>query len=367
MADVLKKTPLFALHQALGATMTGFAGHALPLQFGTGIRHEHLHCRQAASLFDVSHMGQIEIPRTAASTAALEQVLPTDLQTLGAGQQRYTLLLNAAGGIVDDLLISHDGQHFQLVVNAARCAQDLAYLDRVLPPGTPAFHRRERALLALQGPAAVEVLEPLLPGCRGLGFMQRSTLSWRGIPVAVGRSGYTGEDGFELSVCAEQAEPLARALLASALVAPAGLGARDSLRLEAGLCLYGQDLDEQRTPIAARLNFCISPSRRPDGGRPGGFVGAERIFSELASPPLLQRCGLVGLDRGLLPQGAAIRDATGRQVGVITSSCYSFSLRRAIAMGYLSRDAQTPLSCRKRDQSLALAQTALPFVSGKKP
>lgn len=365
MSQPLTHTPLNALHHHLAARMIAFAGFQLPLHYPTGIRKEHLHCRRAASLFDVSHMGQLELPYTETNLTALEKLLPLDLQQLEPGEQRYTLLLAEDGGIVDDLLLSHDQKKITLIVNAACREQDFTLINHILPDPTGLHFCDHRALLALQGPMANEVLNHEIAGCTELAFMQRASFIWQGCRVDVGRSGYTGEDGFEIAIDGTKAQEFALKLLQHDAVQPAGLGARDSLRLEAGLCLYGQDIDTTRSPISAGLGFCISKSRRPDGSRPGGFNGAQRIARESKHSPELRRYGLVFKGKGMVERNASIITQNEHEVGVITSSGYSFCRGEAIAIGYLQSDVVAsglPLFCRKRGKLQPIEVTSLPFV-----
>src|SRR5215468_3157228 len=280
----LKGTPLHASHVRLGARMVPFAGYEMPVQYSSGIVKEHLHTRAAAGLFDVSHMGQIALrPRSGRivdAVRALEALLPGDVVGLAAGRQRYATLTNGEGGILDDLMVSNHGDHLMLVVNAARKVVDETHLRSHLSESCVVEPLLDRALAALQGPAAEAVLETLAPEVRALRFLDVRTVTLLGATCFVSRSGYTGEDGFEISLPANVAEPLWDALLRDAAVAPIGLGARDSLRLEAGLCLYGADLDETTTPVEAALDRTIGKARRAGGQRAGGFPGAELILGQ---------------------------------------------------------------------------------------
>ena len=280
-APALKRTPLYAMHVRLGARMVPFAGYEMPLQYGDGIIREHLHTRTAAGLFDVSHMGQIVLrPHSGGvqdAARALETLVPGDIVALAPERQRYTLFTNAAGGVIDDLMVSNQGDHLRLVVNAGRKDVDMAHLRDRLADAATSMSWMIGALLALQGPLAEAALARLAPEATGMRFMDARPITLIGETCLVSRSGYTGEDGFEISIAGERAEALFDALLGDATVAPAGLGARDTLRLEAGLCLYGADLDEQTTPVEAALAWTIPASRRPGGARPGGFPGAEQI------------------------------------------------------------------------------------------
>ncbi|MDW8313808.1 MAG: glycine cleavage system aminomethyltransferase GcvT [Rhodovarius sp.] len=354
--DALLATPLEGLHRELGARMVPFAGYRMPLHYPRGILAEHLHCRAAAALFDVSHMGQAELLGEGAA-AALERLTPADVQGLKPGRQRYALLLNEGGGIVDDIMLAHLGSRLFLVVNAARKAVDLPLIAAALPPGVTLRPLADRALIALQGPGAVAAVASLLPEVSGLSFM--GVIERDGLIIS--RSGYTGEDGVEISLPAEQAEAFARRLLALPGVAPAGLGARDSLRLEAGLCLYGQDLDETTSPVEANLVWTIGKRRRLSWD----FPGAERIRSELDSGPARLRVGIRPQGRQPARAGTPIHPASGPEpVGIITSGGFGPSVDGPIAMGYVApayaRDG-TPLSLMVRGKALPAAVAPLPF------
>lgn len=347
--------PLDALHRALGARMVSFAGYAMPIQY-EGIIAEHLWTRSHAGLFDVSHMGQLLLPLDAA--AGLEALVPGDIAGLGEGVLRYTLLLNEDGGVLDDLMVTRRAGDYYLVVNGAVKLADIAVLEAA---GLRPQHRTDWALLALQGPAAVAVLEGLVPGVAGLKFMRSAGFHWGGHEIWVSRSGYTGEDGFELSVPVAGADALARALLGDARVKPVGLGARDSLRLEAGLPLYGHDLDPTTTPVEAGLGFAISKRRKLEGG----FPAAERLLAQLMNGPPRLRVGLAIEGKAPAREGAPVfRGET--QVGVLTSGGFSPSLGRPIAMGYVVADAAadgTALEIEVRGRRLAATVVPMPFVT----
>lgn len=324
--------------------MVQFAGWQLPVQYPTGIIKEHLQTRQQASLFDVSHMGQLWLTG-AQVTRRLEALSPSDLIGLAAGRQCYTLLLNDGGGIEDDCMVAHLGEAFWVVVNAARRENDLALLQRALG-GELQF--LSRGLLALQGPAAETVLARLHPPVAALKFMDVISADLEGAECWIARSGYTGEDGFEISCPPQRAEALAEALLAQPEVAPAGLGARDSLRLEAGLCLYGQDLTPEISPVEAGLGWTVAKDRRADGSRPGGFAGAERILAEMQQGTVRKRVGLAAAGRIPVRSGARLYadEACSEQVGEVSSGGFGASLGEPCAMGYVS----TPLA--KKGQRL---------------
>ena len=335
MSDTLLKTPLHALHLELGARMVPFAGYDMPVQYPAGVLKEHLHTREAAGLFDVSHMGQIRL-RGEGAAAALETLVPVDIVDLPVGLQRYALFTNDEGGILDDLMVANAGDHLFLVVNAACKNADLAHLRAKIGNQCeiePLFE--QRALLALQGPKAVDVLARLAPQVATMTFMQFATLELLGVPCHVSRSGYTGEDGYEISVPVEQAEALARRLLADPDVLPIGLGARDSLRLEAGLCLYGHDMDTATTPIEASLAWAISKARRVDGVRAGGFPGAARVFAQQKDGVARKRVGLLAQAKAPVREGAELVDADGTVIGSVTSGGFGPTLGAPVAMGYV--------------------------------
>jgi aminomethyltransferase len=361
-----KTTPLDALHRALGGRMVEFAGYALAVQYPTGILVEHRHTRSHAGLFDVSHMGQLRVALSAA--AALEELLPMNCVDQQPFRQRYTFRTNADGGVEDDLMVLRMPDHFHMIVNAARKAADTAAITAHLPPGTvtplPA-----RALLALQGPAAGAVLARLVPALaaavQALPFMMAAEIPIHGVPCLVIRSGYAGEDGFEISLPATGAVTVAEALLAEPEVAPIGLGARDSLRLEAGLCLYGHDLTSEISPVEAGLTWAIPSHRQAGGARAGGFPGAARILAEIAAGPKRQRVGLLPEGRSPVRDGAALLTPAGEEVGRVTSGGFSPTLDRPIAMGYVGTPYAAPgasLVAMVRGKPVAVAVTQLPFV-----
>jgi aminomethyltransferase len=360
-------TPLHALHVELGARMGAFAGYDMPIQFASGILAEHLHARSRAGLFDVSHMGQAELvgPDHATVAAALERLCPADFLDLAPGRQRYSQLLNAQGGIVDDLMVARppgaDGR-LNLVVNASRKAVDFALLESSLPSSVRLTRLDRLALIALQGPSAVAVLERLEPigGLAAMAFMSAQPVPFGRFTAFVSRSGYTGEDGFEISLPADEVEAFARRLLADPDVAPIGLGARDSLRLEAGLCLYGHELDETIDPIEAGLAWSIQKRRRLEGG----FPGAARIQAALAAGPARKRVGLKPEGRAPARDGAEIVDASGAEIGRVTSGGFGPSVGGPIAMGYVASSAAapgTPVSLMVRGKPLAARVSPLPF------
>lgn len=363
----LHQTPLCALHAELGARMVPFAGYCLPVQYPAGLGAEHRHTRQAASLFDVSHMGQISVTGPDAA-AALESLMPIDLLGLATGRQRYGLLLNEGGGILDDLMVFKRGEgDFMLVVNGACKAADLARLQAHIGQRCSVQSLPELALLALQGPQAAAVLQRLAPGAEQLVFMSGGSLEVDGHPCLVTRSGYTGEDGFELSVPAAHAEALARTLLAQTEVMPAGLGARNSLRLEAGLCLYGSDMDATTTPVEASLAWAIPKVRRTGGERAGGFPGADFVLAQLDDPLLAtrRRVGLMATERIPVREPAALENMDGQRIGQVTSGLLSPSLDRPIALGFVKPDYTRPgteLFAMVRGKPVPMVVTATPFV-----
>ena len=330
----LLHTPLHALHVELGAKMVPFAGYAMPVSYPQGILAEHRQCRESAVLFDVSHMGQLRRTGDDAA-AALETLVPVDIVGLHPGKQRYALFTNDAGGILDDLMVTRREDHLFPVVNAACKDADTAHLRARLSTRCLIEPLPERALLALQGPKAAAVMQRLAPELAKLTFMTGGEATIHGIACFATRSGYTGEDGFEISVAAAEAETLARALLAEPEVAPAGLGARDTLRLEAGLCLYGHDIDTTTTPVQAGLTWAIQKVRRPGGERAGGYPGADVIAAQLAHGAAMKRVGLVGLERVPVREGAHIVDDTGAAVGRVTSGTVGPSVGQPIAMAYV--------------------------------
>jgi aminomethyltransferase len=360
----LRRTPLYDLHVARGARMVPFAGYEMPVQYPTGIIAEHLHTRAKAGLFDVSHMGQIAL-RGNAAARALEELVPGDLQALAPGRMRYTLLLNEIGGIIDDLMATRvpngGGAGLLLVVNASRKEHDLAHLKQHLDINIEIEPRFERALLALQGPAAAVVLARLTPGIDRMPFMSAADITIAGVPCSATRSGYTGEDGFELSLAAEHAVAVAEALLNQPEVAPIGLGARDTLRLEAGLCLYGHDIDETTTPVEAGLAWTIGKRRRDESG----FPGAGTILQQLAHGPERRRVGLRPDGRAPAREGSVILNIAADPVGHITSGGFGPTLGAPIAMGYVDAghaELGAALSLVVRDVPRPAHVVPLPFV-----
>ena len=338
---VLLQTPLHALHLELGARMVPFAGHAMPVQYPTGIIAEHTQCCTQAALFDVSHMGQLLLSGDDAA-AALESLVPVDIAGLGVNRQRYGFFTNASGGLLDDLMITRRDDGLFVIVNAGGKDADIRHLVANIGHRCRVTPQPERALLALQGPQAVKALARLNADAATLTFMTGKALTLAGADCFVSRSGYTGEDGFEISVAADQAEALARALLAQPEVKPCGLGARDTLRLEAGLCLYGHDIDEKTTPVEAGLTWAIQKVRRAGGARAGGYPGSSVIDGQLAHGPTNKRVGLLGLERVPVREGATIVNAQGHKLGHVTSGTLSPSVDQPIAMAYLAGNHALP-------------------------
>ncbi len=365
MSEKLLTTPLHALHKEMGGKMVPFAGYDMPVQYALGVRKEHLHCRQAAGLFDVSHMGQLRLIGKKAAQA-LEALVPVDIIDLPAGKQRYAFFTNEQGGITDDLMVTNFGDHLFVVVNAACKAQDITHLQAHLPADVTLEVIEDRALLALQGPQAAQVLARLNPAVNDMLFMDAAIIELSGVECYLSRSGYTGEDGFEISVPAEHAEALARQLLAFAEVEWIGLGARDSLRLECGLCLYGHDLDPTTTPVEASLLWGISKARRADGCRPGGFPGAELILEQIKSKNVTRkRIGLVGKSKAPVREGSKLFDADDNEIGIVTSGTFGPSKGMPVAMAYLDTHFTTigtEIFAEVRGKKLAMTVEKMPFV-----
>jgi aminomethyltransferase len=371
--EALKHTPLHALHMELRARMVPFAGYDMPVQYPPGVLKEHLHTRAGAGLFDVSHMGQIVIRAKSGdvrdAARALERLVPVDILDLAPGRLRYAFFTNAHGGILDDLMVANCGDHLLLVVNAACKATDEAHLRGQLGKECK-VERLDRALIALQGPKAETALAILAPECTSMRFMDVRTLTLMGAECMGSRSGYTGEDGYEISTPADIAREIAEELLANADVAPIGLGARDSLRLEAGLCLYGSDIDDKTTPVEAGLSWAIQKERRSGGAREGGFSGAEIILGQLEHGTPRHRVGLRPEGRAPVRASAPLyveADASAR-MGSVTSGGFGPSLNAPIAMGYLAAALAVPgtrVFAEVRGNRLPIAVTALPFIVPK--
>ncbi|MDP3525560.1 MAG: glycine cleavage system aminomethyltransferase GcvT [Hoeflea sp.] len=369
-ADLLK-TPLHSLHLELGARMAGFAGYDMPIQYPMGVMKEHLHTRAEAGLFDVSHMGQILIRAKSGdvrdAALALESLTPVDVADLKPGRQRYGLFTNASGGLEDDFMVANRGDHLYLVVNAACKHADLARLKAALSESCEIEAQFGRGLLALQGPEAESVLSAYDPDAEDMLFMDVRDLEIAGAPAVVSRSGYTGEDGYEISLPAEETDRIARLLLTDDRLAPIGLGARDSLRLEAGLCLYGHDIDETTSPVEANLKWAIQKVRRTGGDRPGGFPGADVILGQLEGGAARARVGLQPSGRAPVRAGAALfaEETGGESIGTVTSGGFGPSANAPVAMGYVPSGLSatgTKIYADLRGKRLEMAVTALPFV-----
>ena len=369
----LLETPLNTLHVELGARMVPFAGYAMPVQYPAGLMAEHLHTRAAAGLFDVSHMGQLRLVGPAAA-AAFESLMPVDVIDLAPGRQRYGLLLNDAGGIMDDLMFFNRdyarGGDIFIIVNGACKASDIAHIQAKIGRHCEVIPMLDMALLALQGPQAVTALQRLAPGVEQLLFMTGGRFTVAGCDCFLTRSGYTGEDGFEISVHASQVDTLARALLAEPEVKPIGLGARNSLRLEAGLCLYGNDIDTTTTPVEASLNWAIQKVRRTGGARAGGFPGTGNILAELDNPALLKRkrVGLKALERIPVRDHTPLQLSDGTPIGEVTSGLLGPTVNEPVAMGYVVPDHAaigTRLQAMVRGKPVPMEVTAMPFVPAR--
>lgn len=363
-ATELLKTPLYALHLELGAKMVPFAGYEMPVNYPGGIIAEHRQCRESAALFDVSHMGQLRLVGDDAARA-LESMVPVDVVDLAVGKQRYGFFTNSSGGILDDLMITRRENDLFLVVNASCKDADIRHLVTHIGHRCHVQPLPDRALLALQGPKAVTALTRLDAGVARLTFMTGARFTLDGTECFITRSGYTGEDGFEISVPAEDAEALARLLLEQPEVKPAGLGARDTLRLEAGLCLYGHDINETTTPVEAALTWAIQKVRRPGGARAGGYPGASVVQGQLATGAVTKRVGLLGLERVPVREGAKIVDAHGRGLGHVTSGTLAPGVNQPIAMAYLAANHALPsheVYAEVRGKRVPMRVSPMPFV-----
>ncbi|WP_069299345.1 glycine cleavage system aminomethyltransferase GcvT [Neptunicoccus sediminis] len=370
MSD-LKQTPLYDLHVELDAKMVPFAGYEMPVQFPLGVMKEHNHTRNAAGLFDVSHMGQVIIrPKSGNiedAALALESLIPMDVLGLPEDRQRYGMLTNDQGGIRDDLMFANRGDHLYVVVNGACKDDDFAHMQAHISDSCDLHIHDDRALLALQGPQAETALARMIPEVAEMSFMDLKTLSYKGQDVWISRSGYTGEDGFEISIPADHATDFARELLAMAEVEMIGLGARDSLRLEGGLCLYGNDIDTQTTPIEAALNWSIQKVRRSGGDREGGFPGAEVILTQMADGVSRKRVGIAPEGRAPMRGGTPLfaESDSDTQIGTITSGGFGPTVGRPVAMGYVDTDLSakdTTLFAELRGKRLPVRIAALPFT-----
>jgi len=367
MSDSLLTTSFHSMHIQAGAKMVPFAGYDMPVQYPLGVKQEHLYCRAKAGLFDVSHMGQVRLTGSSmeAVALALESLIPADYVTLAPGRQRYGFFTNAVGGIMDDLMVTNAGDHFFLVVNAGCKEQDIAHMRAHFGSEINLEVLADRSLLALQGPMASEVLARLAPDVEDMRFMDARTVSILGHECFIGRAGYTGEDGFEISVANDRAQAVAASLLAFDEVEWIGLGARDSLRLEAGLCLYGHDLDQKTTPISANLIWGIQKSRRAGGDREGGFPGSKIILREMANGPARGRVGLLPEGKAPVREGVELVTAQGEVIGVVTSGGFGPSLGAPLAMGYLDSAytaVDTQVFALVRGKQLPCRVCKMPFV-----
>ncbi|WP_434619847.1 glycine cleavage system aminomethyltransferase GcvT [Azospirillum sp. B2RO_4] len=359
-ATALKTTPLHALHVELGARMVPFAGYDMPVQYPLGILKEHQHTREKAGLFDVSHMGQVRLTGEDPA-AALETLVPGDIKGLAQGRMRYTLFLNEQGGILDDLMVTNAGDHLFLVVNAACKEQDVAHLREKLAGKAEVELLDDLALMALQGPMAAEVMARFVPEAATMKFMSYLSATFKGVPVILTRSGYTGEDGYEISCANADAEMIARALLAESEVEAIGLGARDSLRLEAGLCLYGHDIDTTTTPVEGALEWTLPKRRRAEGG----FPGYDIIHRQLTEGATRRRVGIQPEGRQPAREHTEIQDANGTRIGEITSGGFGPTAGAPVAMGYVdiaNSAVGTPLTLMVRGKPLPARVAATPFV-----
>ncbi|KQP37046.1 glycine cleavage system aminomethyltransferase GcvT [Pseudorhodoferax sp. Leaf274] len=364
--DTLLHTPLHALHLELGARMVPFAGYSMPVQYPKGLMAEHLQVRASAGLFDVSHMGQLRLEGPDAA-AAFETLVPVDVLGLGIDRQRYGLLLADDGGILDDLMFVNRGDHLFVIVNGACKVADIAFIQARIGQRCAVVPMPDHGLLALQGPKAVDALARVVPGVDRLVFMTGGAFDWDGAALYITRSGYTGEDGFEISVPGAKAEALARALLGQPEVLPIGLGARNSLRLEAGLCLYGNDIDTTTTPVQAQLNWAMQKVRRTGGARAGGFPGASKVLAQLdgSAPVERKRVGLVALERVPVREHTTLQSADGQAIGEVTSGLLAPGVDKPIAMAYVRTEFAAPgtrVHAIVRGKAVPMEVVALPFI-----
>ena len=365
----LFNTPLNALHLELGARMVPFAGYSMPVQYPMGLMAEHHHTRSEAGLFDVSHMGQLRLVGPDAA-AAFESLMPVDVIDLPVGKQRYGLLLTDEGTIMDDLMFVNRGADIFVIVNGACKVNDIAHIQSRIGARCQVIPMPERALLALQGPKAVNALSRLVPGVEKLVFMTGASLTWQGADLFITRSGYTGEDGFEISVHNDHVDAFARALLAQAEVKPIGLGARNSLRLEAGLCLYGNDIDTSTTPIEAGLNWAIQKVRRTGGARAGGFPGADLVLGQLDGTHALtrKRVGLIAQERVPVREHVELQNTQGQKIGEVTSGLLGPTANVPVAMGFVdtaSAALGTVVNAMVRGKAVPMTVSAMPFVPNR--
>ncbi|MDA9556964.1 glycine cleavage system aminomethyltransferase GcvT [Vibrio sp.] len=365
MTEQLQQTPFFQLHVDAGARMVPFAGYDMPVQYSLGVKKEHLHTRDAAGLFDVSHMGQVLLKGDNAAKY-LESLVPVDIIDLPSGSQRYAFFTNEQGGIMDDLMVANLGSELFVVVNAACKEQDIAHLESNLPSDVELEIIHDRALLALQGPQAAKVLARFNPDVEKMLFMDVQKLNIKGVECIVSRSGYTGEDGFEISMPNSHAEKIAIALTSEDEVEWIGLGARDSLRLECGLCLYGHDLNTTSTPVESSLLWGISKARRADGIRAGGFPGAEIILSQIATKDIAKkRIGLIAKAKTPIREGVELFDGEGEKIGTVTSGTIGPTIGKPVAMAYIRSDLAilgTEVYAKVRGKNIPMEVSKMPFV-----
>lgn len=365
MSDTLLKTPLFDLHVELGGKMVPFAGYEMPVQYPMGVKKEHLHTRDAAGLFDVSHMGQVKLTGANAA-AALEKLVPVDIIDLPAGKQRYAFFTNEEGGILDDLMVTNYGDWIYVVVNAACKEQDIAHMRAAFGDDVQLEVLEDRALIAIQGPKAAEAVGRIQPEVHELVFMDSRQMQIDGVDCFVSRSGYTGEDGYEISIPTAEADRLVRLFLEQPEIEAIGLGARDSLRLESGLCLYGNDIDTTTTPVEGSLLWGISKIRRADGERAGGFPGADKIFDQMANKNYTRkRVGLISEGRAPIREGSELFNADGDKIGVVTSGSFGPTLGKPVAMGYVETaysTLETEVFAEVRGKKLPMTVARAPFI-----
>lgn len=364
-AESLKRTPLYCLHLARGAKMVPFAGYEMPVQYPSGVKNEHIHTRRKAGVFDVSHMGQLTLSGDGADYF-LESLVPVDIAGLATGRQRYALFTNEAGGILDDLMVTRYDDCLYLVVNAACKAQDIQHIQSRLPEGVRLDILDNRALIAIQGPMAAEVMAGIVPEVADMVFMDSRQLPIDGTPCFISRSGYTGEDGFEISIPEKEAERITRLLLDHPEVELIGLGARDSLRLESGLCLYGHDIDVNTSPIEASLMWAISKNRRHGGERAGGFPGAEKILQQIETRQVAaRRIGLIGTTRAPVREGAELVDDLDQPIGRVTSGTFGPTVEAPVAMALVNADYATlgtEVHALVRGKRLPMTVSKMPFI-----
>lgn len=365
MSDNLLRTPLYDLHLELGGKMVPFAGYEMPVQYPLGVKKEHIHTREASGLFDVSHMGQVKLVGANAAQA-LEKLVPVDIMDLPLGKQKYAFFTNEQGGIMDDLMVANYGDYLYVVVNAACKEQDIAHMRANLGDDVSVEVLEDRALIAIQGPKTAEALGRIQPALQNMVFMDTQLIAIDGVECFVSRSGYTGEDGYEISIPASETARLVKLFLAQPEIEAIGLGARDSLRLESGLCLYGHDIDTTTTPLEASLIWAISKNRRTDGERAGGFPGADVILNQIINKDWTRkRVGLLGEGRAPIREGAELFNEAGDKIGVITSGSYGPTIGKPVAMGYVATaysSLETKIFAEVRGKKLAMIVSRAPFI-----